>query len=95
MHLSKHQREKGKTAPEAVEVINLGFASDLNTSAYKVLVPTMGQVLTSNQLVFDESFFQYQKEHSFNGWTRGATKLTFCTKLRHLSGRWCTTHPCS
>jgi hypothetical protein len=35
MFLNKDRREKGKTAPRAVEVVNLGFASDLNTSAYK------------------------------------------------------------
>ncbi len=33
MYLKKDRREKGKTAPRAVEVVNLGFASDLNTSA--------------------------------------------------------------
>jgi hypothetical protein len=37
LRLNKERREKGKTAPRAVEVVNLGFASDLNTSAYKVL----------------------------------------------------------
>ena len=62
MFLNKERREKGKTAPRAVEVINLGFASDLNTSAYKVLVEKTGQILSSNQLEFDEGFFPYRKE---------------------------------
>jgi hypothetical protein len=43
---------EGKTAPRAVEVVNLGFASDLNAGAYKVLVKATGQILTSNQLGF-------------------------------------------
>jgi hypothetical protein len=51
-----------KTAPRAVEVINLGFASDLNTSSYKVVVEKTGQILASNQLEFDEEFFPYRKE---------------------------------
>ena len=62
MHLNKVRREKGKGAPRALEVVNLGFASDLNTSAYKVLVPSTGQVITTNQLDFDENFFPYRKE---------------------------------
>ena len=66
MFRNKERREKGETAPRAVEVINLGFAasfaSDLNTSAYKVLVEKTGQILTSNQLEFDENFFPRRKE---------------------------------
>jgi hypothetical protein len=62
MHLNKERREKGKTAPRAVEVVNLGFAKDLNTSAYKVLIPATGQVMTTNQLDCDESFFPFRKE---------------------------------
>jgi hypothetical protein len=62
MFLNKDRREKGKTAPRAVEVVNLGFASDLNTSSYKVLIKETGQILTSNQLEFDEGFFPYRKE---------------------------------
>ena len=62
MFLNKERHEKGKTAPRAVEVINLGFTSDLNTSAYKVLVEKTGQILSSNQLEFDEGFFPYRKE---------------------------------
>jgi hypothetical protein len=42
MFLNKERREKGKTAPRAVEAINLGFASNLNTSAYKVLIEKTG-----------------------------------------------------
>ena len=62
MWLNKERREKGKTTPRALEVINLGFASDLNTSSYKVLVEKTCQILTSNQLEFDEKFFPYRKE---------------------------------
>ena len=62
MHLNKDRREKGKTAPRAVQVINLGFATDTNTSAYVVYNPATDKLLTTNQLVFDESFFPYRKE---------------------------------
>ncbi len=54
--------EKGETAPRAVEVVNLGFASDLKTSSYKVLIKETGQIHTSNQLDFDEGFYPYRKE---------------------------------
>ena len=62
MFLNKDLREKGKTAPRAVEVINLEFASALNTSAYKVLLEKTGQILSLNQLEFDEGLFPYRKE---------------------------------
>ena len=42
MFLNKDRHEKGKQL--------LGFASDLNTSAYKVLIKATDQILTSNQL---------------------------------------------
>ncbi len=61
MYLNKERREKGKIAPKAVEVVNLGFASDLNTSAYKVLVKATGQILTSDQLEF-ETFLPFPEE---------------------------------
>ncbi len=50
MYLNKERHEKVKTAPRAVEVVNFGFASDLNTSAYKVFVKATMHILTSNQL---------------------------------------------
>ena len=63
MYLNEELRETKKTTPRAVEVVNLGFASDLNTSAYKVDdVKRTGQILTSNQLEFDEIFFPFWKE---------------------------------
>ena len=48
MFLNKERHEKGKTAPKAIEVIDLGFASDLNTNADKALIEKTGQILTSN-----------------------------------------------
>ncbi len=32
MHLKKDSRERGRHAPKAVEAVNLGFATDCNTS---------------------------------------------------------------
>ena len=43
--------------PAAVEVINLGLATDCNTSGYKLLVEETGKVLISNEVRFNESFF--------------------------------------
>ncbi len=51
------------TAPRATQVIHLGFATDANTSAYVVYNTAMDKILSTNQLVFDESFFPYRKEN--------------------------------
>jgi hypothetical protein len=40
-----------------MEGVNLGFASDRNTSAYKLYIPSTRQIIVTNQVVFDESFF--------------------------------------
>jgi hypothetical protein len=39
MHVHKDRSEKKKTAARAMQVINLGFATDTNTSAYVVYSP--------------------------------------------------------
>ena len=80
MFLNKERREKGKTAPRAVEAINLGFASDLNTSAYKVLIEKTGQILTSNQLEFDENFFPYRKEELISKLDEGDNEIDILYK---------------
>ncbi len=86
MHLNKEQREKGKTAPRAVEVVNLGFATDLNTSAYKVLIRATGQVMTTNQLDFDESFFPFRASSS-NSWMKAMMRSTYySSRRRRLRG---------
>ena len=54
MHLNKERRGKGRGAPRAVEVINLGLATDCNNSGYKLLVEETGKILTSNEVRFDE-----------------------------------------
>ena len=80
MWLNKERREKGKTAPRAIEVINLGFASDLNTSAYKVYVEKTGQILTSNQLEFDEGLFPYRKEEMISRLDEGDSEIDILYK---------------
>ena len=80
MHLNKDRREKGKTAPRAVEAINLGFASDMNTSAYKILIPSTGQVFASNQIVFDESVFPYRKEELIKKMDEGDEEIDILFK---------------
>ena len=52
----QERRGKGRGAPLAVEVINLGLATDCNTSGYKLLVEETGKVLISNEVRFDKSF---------------------------------------
>ena len=50
-------RAKGRGAPRALEVINLGLATECNTSGYKLLIKETGKILISNQVRFDETFF--------------------------------------
>jgi hypothetical protein len=38
MHQNKELRAKGRGAPRALEVLNLGLATDCNTSGYKLLI---------------------------------------------------------
>ena len=45
MHLNKERREKGRHAPRAIEVINLGLATDENTSGYKFYIESSGKIL--------------------------------------------------
>ncbi len=61
MQLNKERREKGKHTPRAVDVINLGFASDNNTSRYKLYNPTNQTIRISNQVKFDELTYPYCK----------------------------------
>ena len=49
VHLNKERRAKGRGAPKAVEGVNLGLATDCNTSGYKVLIEETGKILISNQ----------------------------------------------
>ncbi len=58
MHLNKERRTKGRGAPRAVEVLNLGLATDCNTSGYKLFIEETGKVMKSNQVWFDETFSQ-------------------------------------
>jgi hypothetical protein len=54
MHnLNKDRREEGRHAPKAVEAVNLVFATDCNTSGYKVYIEETGKILISNKVKFD------------------------------------------
>ncbi len=59
MHLNKDRREKRRHAPKAVEAVNLGFASDCNTSGYKLYIEGTGKIQISNQVRFDEYLYPY------------------------------------
>ena len=62
MYLNEERRPPGKHVPRAIEAINLGFATDLSTSGYKLFIPETGKILVSNQVKFDERFFPYRKQ---------------------------------
>ena len=47
----------GKFEDRGIEVINLGYATDQNTSGYKVYIPSEKTIRITNQLQFDEDIF--------------------------------------
>ena len=55
MYLNKEHRANGRGAPKAVEALNMGFATDYNTSGYKLLIEETGKILISNQVRSDET----------------------------------------
>ncbi len=63
MHLNKERRAKGRGAPKAVEAVNLGLATNLNTREYKLLTEETGKILISNQVRFDETLFPYHNKN--------------------------------
>jgi hypothetical protein len=66
MHLNKDRREKVGHAPKAVEAVNLGFATDCNTSEYKLYIEETGKILISNQgyqVKFDENLYPSQNSY--------------------------------
>ena len=63
MHLNKERREKGRHAPKGVEAINLGFATDCNTSGYKFYIEGTRKIITSNQGKFDELVYPYRNRN--------------------------------
>ena len=77
MHLIKARREKGKNAPRVVEAVNLDFASNRNTSAYKLYIPSTRKI---NQAVFDESFYPYSKEELIKQLDEGGDELDILYK---------------
>ena len=62
MTLHKDRRGPGKYATRAFEGINLGFATDSNTSAYVIFVPESRKVYITNQVRFDETSFPFRKQ---------------------------------
>jgi hypothetical protein len=43
-----------------LEVLNLGLATNCNTSGYKLLIEKTGRILRSNHVRFDETFFPWR-----------------------------------
>ena len=79
-HLSEALHEKGKSVQRAVEGVNLGFASDRNTSAYKLYIQSTRQIIVTNQVVFDESFSPYSKEELIKQLDKGDDELDILYK---------------
>jgi hypothetical protein len=67
MHLNKDRREKGRHAPKAVEVVNLGFATDCNTRGYNgqynLYNEETGKILILNQVKFHENLYPYRNRY--------------------------------
>ena len=61
VYLNDERRGKGKHIARAVEAINLGFATDHNTSAYKFYIPESRKVMVCGQAKFDELYFPFSK----------------------------------
>jgi hypothetical protein len=47
-------------APNVVEAVNLSFATDCNTSGYKLYIEETGKILISNRVKFDENLYPYR-----------------------------------
>ena len=62
MYLNDERRPPGKHVPRAREGINLGFATDCNTSGYMIYFPDTGKTLISNQVRFNELEYPLRKE---------------------------------
>ncbi len=43
-----------------MEAVNRGFATDCNTSGYKLYIEGTGKILISNQVRFDENLYPYR-----------------------------------
>ncbi len=80
VHLTNARREKGKGVQRTVEAVNLGFTSDCNTSAYKLYIPSTRQIIVTNQVVFDKSFFPYCKEELIKQLGEGDDELDILCK---------------
>jgi hypothetical protein len=62
MTLDKDRLGPGKYATRVFEGINLGFATDSNTSAYVIYVPESRKEFITNQARFDETSFPFRKQ---------------------------------
>ncbi len=83
---------KAQVAPRALEAVNLGFASDSNTSAYNLYIPLTRQIIVINQVVFDDSSFPYPKEEFIQQLDGGDDKLIILYKASSPS-KWLKYHP--
>ena len=79
MHQNEERRAKGRGALRALEVINLGLATNCNTSGYKLLVEETGKILISNQVRFDETFFPKRNRQTIDYHLTNITEIDVVT----------------
>jgi hypothetical protein len=60
--ICKERRGQFQFAPRALEGINLGFATDSNTSGFVIYIPESRRVYISNQVGLNENSFLYKKQ---------------------------------
>ena len=63
--MNKERRKPGKHAPRIVEVIHLGFTSDM--SCHKFWVPSTSKLVYTNQAKYDEDLFPYRNKDMIEG----------------------------
>jgi len=71
--LNKDRRAPGKLSPRAVEGINLGFATESNTSGYAIFIPESRKIIITNNVRFDETTFPYRKQSMVDKYTADAS----------------------
>ncbi len=75
MHQNKELLAKGRGLPRALEVLDLGLATDCNTSGYKLLIKETGKILISNQVRSEETLFPGRNRQMIDDHLTNITKI--------------------
>ena len=82
MYLNKDRRDLGKHTARARRMVYMGFASDDNTSAWKLYDPEKNKFYTSNQVKFNERVFPFRTEAMLNKYAAGGENDIFSYATR-------------